>query len=214
MPTRFSFVIVVGLAVTPAQAEMGADLVARGNAHGAIACGACHGATGAGNPQLGYPRLSGMPAKYTVRQLDAFAEGSREHPTMAGIAKALSPDERRAVAAYFETAQAPAELHSGGGDVSRGGSLARDGDWSKGLPACGQCHGADGRGVPPDFPPLAGQSESYLKAQLEAWRQGKRSDDPLHLMTAVATKLADEDVAAVAAYYAGLSPNGASEVRR
>ena len=54
------------------------------------------------------------------------------------------------------------------------------------------------------FPRLAGQSASYIEAQLKAWKSGKRTNDPLHLMTGIASKLDDKQIAAVAAHYAGL----------
>ncbi len=67
-----------------------------------------------------------------------------------------------------------------------------------------QCHGAAGQGVGKTFPRLAGQSAEYIMGQLKAWKDGKRTDDPLHLMTGIASKLDDDQVVAVAAYYASL----------
>ncbi|RXF75706.1 c-type cytochrome [Hansschlegelia zhihuaiae] len=197
-------------------AEAGSVIATQGNGRGAVACKACHGEAGAGIPAVGFPRLAGMSKEYIVRQLDAFADGGRAHTMMSPVAKALSPDERAAVAAYFEAARAPATPGLAPVDeatLARGAVLARDGAWSKGLPACGQCHGPDGGGIAPAFPPLAGQSEKYLKAQLDAWRQGKRTGDPLQLMTVVASKLDDAEVAAVAAYYARLPPEAKGEER-
>ena len=88
--------------------------------------------------------------------------------------------------------------------IAAGAALAGRGDWSKGLPGCGQCHGAAGQGVGKTFPGLAGQSAEYIMSQLKAWKDGKRTNDPLHLMTGIASKLSDDQVAAVAAYYASL----------
>ncbi|GLK76540.1 cytochrome c [Methylopila jiangsuensis] len=217
---RFWTIVAVGAALSlpepAAAADLGSAIVDQGNGKGAMPCKACHGPAGGGNPAAGFPRLAGLSRDYVVRQLDAYADGSRTQPTMTAIAKALSLEERMAVATYFEAARAPAAVDAKPGDeaaIARGADLARDGDWSEGLPACGQCHGPDGRGVAPDFPPLAGQSEKYLKGQLDAWRQGKRSSDPLHLMTAIASKLDDADVAAAAAYYASLPPSAEGDQR-
>jgi cytochrome c553 len=41
-------------------------------------------------------------------------------------------------------------------------------------------------------------------SQLKAWKDGKRTNDPLHLMTGISGKLSDGQIAAVAAYYATL----------
>nr|HEV8008892.1 hypothetical protein [Bradyrhizobium sp.] len=37
-------------------------------------------------------------------------------------------------------------------------------------------------------------------SQLKGWKDGKRTNDPLHLMTGIASKLNDDQVAAVAAW--------------
>ncbi len=60
--------------------------------------------------------------------------------------------------------------------------------------------------VSANFPALAGQSASYIVSQLVAWKAGTRANDPLDLMKSVAGKLDDDEVAAVAAYYASLPP--------
>ena len=66
-----------------------------------------------------------------------------------------------------------------------------------------QCHGAAGQGVGETFPKLAGQSAEYIANQLKAWKDGKRSNDPLHLMTGISSKLNDFQAGcSVAAYYA------------
>ena len=94
--------------------------------------------------------------------------------------------------------------------LAAGALLAQRGDWSKGLPACGQCHGPSGQGVGPSFPKLAGQSMQYIATQLQAWKAGQRVNDPLHLMTGVASKLDEQQITAVAAYYAHLKVEPAS----
>lgn len=40
-------------------------------------CGACHGASGQGNPALHAPRLANQHSDYLVRQLQAFKQGKR-----------------------------------------------------------------------------------------------------------------------------------------
>ena len=55
-----------------------------------------------GRPTRGrQPRLAGLSADYLLRQLDDFADNNRESELMAPIAKSLSPEERKAVAAYY-----------------------------------------------------------------------------------------------------------------
>ena len=45
---------------------------------------------------------------------------------------------------------------------------------------------------------------AYLAAQLKSWQQGSRKNDAGNLMSSVAARLDDADIAAVTAYYASL----------
>jgi cytochrome c553 len=185
----------------------GREIAANGNGNNAPACSVCHGAQGAGQPDAGYPRLAGLDSEYLLEQLNAFADGSRDNETMAPVAKALSPDERQSVAKFYAGLVAPKMEEPQKADdktIAAGAALAGRGDWSKGLPGCGQCHGAAGQGVGKTFPGLAGQSAEYIVSQLKAWKDGKRTNDPLHLMTGISSRLSDDQIAAVAAYYASL----------
>lgn len=182
-------------------------IAASGNNAGAPACSACHGQAGEGRPDAGYPRLAGLDARYLLRQLNDLADGNRASDTMHPIAKALGPDERAAMASYYASLSAPkvaGEKKADGKVLAAGAALAQHGDWANGLPACRQCHGPSGQGVGSSFPKLAGQSAQYIAAQLKAWKAGRRGNDPLHLMTGVASKLDDQQVSAVAAYFASL----------
>jgi cytochrome c553 len=190
-----------------ARAADGQAIAANGNGRDAPACSACHGQHGEGQPDPASPRLAGLDSGYLVEQLDAFAQGSRNNETMGPIAKALSTDERQAVATFYaglDAAKIQEPKKPDDKTIAIGRSLADRGDWSKGLPGCGACHGAAGQGVGKTFPKLAGQSAEYITSQLKAWKDGKRTDDPLHLMTGISSKLNDDQVAAVAAYYASL----------
>lgn len=56
----------------------------------------------------------------------------------------------------------------------------------------------------PGFPPLAGQSATYLANQLKAWKTGARPPGPMGLMAVVAKKLSEAEVLAIAEHYAAL----------
>jgi len=187
----------------------GSDLAANGNKNGAAACSACHGNHGEGRPDAAYPRLDGLDSAYILQQLNDFADRKRNNAIMAPIAKSLSPQERQAVASFYSSqtaAKAPEPKTPDEKFVARGAMLALRGDWPKGLPGCSRCHGPNGEGVGGTFPRLAGQSAEYITQELKAWQQGQRTNDPLHLMTGIATKIDDGEIAAVAAYYASLPP--------
>jgi len=75
---------------------------------------------------------------------------------------------------------------------------------ARGVAACTACHGPAGAGVPAQFPRLAGQYAEYTAAQLKAFRAGERSNDPNRMMRALAEKLSDGEISALAEYIAGL----------
>jgi cytochrome c553 len=140
--------------------------------------------------------------------MNAFADGQRENPVMAPIARMLSADEAQAVSLYYAGLLAPDLPNSASAAAGPGALLALDGRWSAKLPACVACHGPGGIGVGTSFPPLAGQPAPYLEAQLKAWQQGKRPPGPLGLMQAVAQRLSPSDVAAVAQWFAAQPAGG------
>lgn len=171
------------------------------------ACTACHGVDGAGLPDVGIPRLAGLTASYVNDQLDYFASGARQNVAMASYAAALSPAKREQVATYLaslplpppaDIAEPPAAI------VALGRELFLNGDDRAGLLGCVQCHGPTGAGVGDFSPRLAGQSETYVGAQLRDWRGGAARDPKGEFMRAVASHLSDTNLAAVAAYVSSL----------
>jgi cytochrome c553 len=68
---------------------------------------------------------------------------------------------------------------------------------------CAACHGADGNSLNPEWPSLAGQHESYLIKQLQAFKSGARQNV---LMSGQAMALSDQDMADLAAYFASQKP--------
>ncbi len=66
---------------------------------------------------------------------------------------------------------------------------------------CVGCHGPRGISRVASYPSIAGQSSDYLHEQLHAFRNGERHDP---MMSSIARNLSDEDIAALAHYYAGL----------
>ena len=72
---------------------------------------------------------------------------------------------------------------------------------------CANCHGRQGRSIPPKFPVLAGQHAGYLAAQLHAFKAQTRGDpDAIGYMWGMSAPLDDEMINALAAYYAAQTP--------
>lgn len=78
---------------------------------GVRACIVCHADQGKGFPPS-YPYLAGQQAAYTARQMLLWKQGARRNDpldVMGEIARALSDDEIRGVAAYFARVRPPLE---------------------------------------------------------------------------------------------------------
>lgn len=208
--TKFRFVFgaaalaALGSAATLAATPDAASIAQKG-APGVPPCMSCHGADGGGQAAAGFPRLAGLDAAYLQRQLDDFANGSRDNPVMKPTATALSEGERKALAAYYNGLPVPAATPAPSTSTASnelGKQLATRGRWADQVPACVQCHGPHGVGVGAHFPPLAGQSATYIANQLRAWKDATRHNDPLELMKHVASALDDKDIQAVSAWFA------------
>ena len=104
-----------------------------------------------------------------------------------------------ALALAAASAALPRLATAGGVDVDRAGATL-----------CAGCHGMNGIGVAPGFPNLAGQDETYLAAQLTAFREKTRTGGQSALMYGMAAGLSDEDIARLAAYFASLDPSPGS----
>jgi cytochrome c553 len=155
----------------------------------------------------GNPRLAGQAAGYLAKQLDDFASGGRTSPVMTPLAKSLTEQQRTDVATYFASLATPYDTAIGPADATlfeRGQLLARSGDESKQLQACANCHGPGGSGERFAAPYLEGQSATYMAATIKEWKSGARENDPGKQMVVVARRLDDRDIAAVAAYFAGI----------
>ena len=70
---------------------------------------------------------------------------------------------------------------------------------------CMACHGMDGNSPSPEWPNLAGQHESYIVGQLQAFKAGTRQND---LMSPMAMILSDEDMLDLAAYISSQAVRG------
>jgi cytochrome c553 len=83
-------------------------------------------------------------------------------------------------------------------------AVAASGDADAGkvkAATCAACHGSNGIGSTDTYPNLAGQHSDYIVKQLKAFKAGDRKDP---LMGSMAAPLSEQDMADVAAYFAGL----------
>ena len=210
---NYAVVMLAAVLATPA---MAAGDAAAGEKKAAV-CAACHGQDG-NSPGGDFPSLAGQGEKYLAKQLADYKSGARKNAIMQGQAGGLSEQDMADLAAFYagktiKGGSAKAEL------VAQGERLYRGGNPASGVAACAGCHGPAGQGIEAaGFPALAGQHATYTEAQLRAFRAAGRKDigapayrvndadgDALGMMQAVAAKMSDTDIQAVASYIRGLS---------
>ena len=177
--------------------------VAAGEKIATAVCAACHGADGNSLVSM-YPKLAAQHPAYITKQLMNFKAGERQNAIMAGMVTALTPEDMSNLGAYFGAQSAKSASATKNGPGSLGEKIYKGGIASLGVPACASCHGANGAGIPVQFPRLAGQHAEYTITQMKAWRSGERANDPAKMMRMVASKLSDADIEAVADYIQGL----------
>ena len=188
--------------------------------HRMAACLSCHGEHGEGGKSgdTFVPRLAGQSTDYLLKQLRDFQKGKRHNDVMQRMVKNLPTPFLREMARYFSIQNAPyppAGERLGGRTLDarqaqRARIIVTRGKPDSDLPACASCHGAGLAGTGQDHglmaPALAGQYADYLAAQLQAWRSGSRTNDPVGVMAGVASRLTQKDVAALTGFLAGREP--------
>lgn len=194
----------------------------------AAVCGACHGADG-NSAAPNFPKLAGQGERYLTKQIqdikawDAETNAAKKGTTgravleMTGLLTNLSNQDIADIAAYFAAQNTQlsgakkmeVQVNSGikVDALELGAKTYRVGNLSTGVPACTGCHQPDGKGNPPaGFPRLSGQHADYVEKQLTNFRNGVRvNDGDTMIMRAVAEKMSDAEIKAVANYIAGLN---------
>jgi cytochrome c553 len=154
------------------------------------------------------PRIAGQSMEYLKKQLDDYAQGTRENPVMQNFSKQLSEKQRLQFSMHFASMPAPRGAQItllNQVQMARGHQLAYQGDEQRRVQACNSCHGPDGIGVLHAAPYLAGQSAEYLASALRAYQQDTRRNDAGELMRSVAKRLNEADVVAISGYFANAS---------
>jgi cytochrome c553 len=169
-------------------------------------CARCHGFDGNGRDGA-FPKLAGLAAPYLENALNDFRTGARPSGFMRPVAATLSAQDTKAAVDYYAAqSRSPAGAMLSASLRDKGEQIAsvtggRDG------PACMTCHRLRDAERNPEIPQLAGQSARYIGEQLLLFRRGVRASTPnARVMAGIAQRLSDDDIAAVAAYFAALSP--------
>jgi cytochrome c553 len=200
--------LVCGAAAAVITAQALAQDAAKAQSIAAQVCAACHAADGNSTAPAN-PKIAGQIPEYLHKQLMDFkAQGgkkpARESPIMMGMVANLSEADMKGLAAFYGGQKLKPAAASDKNLVAAGQRLWRGGNASTGVPACAGCHGPAGAGMPAQYPRIAGQYADYVAAQLKAFKEGGRANDPNGMMRGVAARLTDREIRAVAEYAAGL----------
>jgi cytochrome c553 len=172
----------------------------KGEAIAAGVCAACHTVDGSRGAPAN-PIIAGQHPEYLVKQLIEFKSGVRKNAIMQGFAATLSEADMKNVAAFYAGKQAAPGFAKNKDTVALGQKIWRGGIAEKSVPACAACHSPSGAGLPAQYPRIGGQHADYTEAQLVAYRAGARANAQ---MSAIAARLSDAEIKALADYAAGL----------
>ena len=192
--------VYAGLAPAQAPAAAAGGDPEQGRQLATSVCAACHGPDG-NSPAPANPILAGQHAGYVAAQLAAFKSGARPSPIMQGMAAPLTPEQMRDLGAYYAAQKPMPMVARDKALAARGQQIWRGGIPAIGVPACAGCPGAAGRGIPVQYPRLAGQHPELSFGWLRAYASGERPSD---VMGPIAGKLNEKDMRALADYIAGL----------
>lgn len=164
-------------------------------------CAACHATDGNTTISLN-PKLAGQHPEYLLKQLIDFKEGKRANAVMAGMVANLSKEDMQSLAVFYAGKKQTLAKAKNNGAGSLGEKIYRGGIATTGVPACAACHGANGAGIPQQFPRVSGQHADYVLQQLRTFRTAERANAPM--MMTIAAKMTDAEMQAVADYMQGL----------
>jgi cytochrome c553 len=156
-------------------------------------CGACHGASGTPINAV-TPVIWGQQSNYLYKELHDFHSGQRSNATMTPVAQPIALPDLRALADYFAAKSWPAATGANPAAAPPAPIAAK-------IEMCKACHQAHFEGGAP-APRLAGLSQDYLLAAMNAFADGTRTNNLD--MPGFMKALSDTDRDAIAHYLSGL----------
>jgi cytochrome c553 len=168
----------------------------------ALNCTMCHGAQGMSASDA--PNLAGQYPEVVIKELQDYKAGKRASSIMQALAQKLSERDIRDLAAYYaylpKARTAPTTYDETLPALVRVGAPLRN------IAPCISCHGGVDQKL--GAPWIEGMPGPYLVAQIKAFREGARRNDPEGQMRNVARAMSDGEIEEVAAFYAGKANPG------
>lgn len=177
--------------------QRGADL------HRDAFCMTCHGENGVA-PSRNAPSLASQPAEYIYKTLIDYQSGLRDEGNgkallMRAATEPMSAQDMADLATFYAEQALPIRVEKPlDAKIDR---LTRKGDFSRLVVACASCHGAQGEGNGIS-PALAGQTSDYFIRTMRAYKDKHRTNDINEGMAQFTYNLTDDEITALADYYA------------
>lgn len=164
-------------------------------------CAICHGPIGISRADS--PNLAGQYAAVIYKELRDFRSGARTNAVMSPFAVGLTDNEITDLANYYAylprlPAYHPTPQFPKPNIVIFGAPV-------RGIAPCGACHGSLDNKT--GSPWLEGQSEAYIKSQLQAFAAGDRRNDINQQMRNIARAMTPQEIDEASAYYASQPPD-------
>lgn len=195
-------------------------LVDRGAGHFASGCAPCHGAPGVPPSVITHemtphpPGLAGRIGQWEPAELFWIVMHGVKFTGMPAWPAQGRDDEVWSLVAFL--LRLPELDPDGYHALAFGPAAGPETEAVAGLGAdpvrqCARCHGLDGTGRGNGaFPILAGQSEAYLRASLEAYANGRRHSG---IMQPMSRPLSDAEIERLARHYASAVPDVQADER-
>jgi cytochrome c553 len=161
-------------------------------------CAACHGVDGNSIADT-FPKLAGQVPEYLLKQMTDFLGAKRKNDVMTPFLPALKSANLQELAEYFSALAPSTATGKASASSATGEQLYNNGNIANGVPGCVGCHGPGGRGVDMNAR-LAGQYQSYLIAQINAFKSGARNNDKARVMRNAVVNLSEAEISAVTEY--------------
>jgi len=165
-------------------------------------CHKCHGKTGVSD-ENDTPSIAGQARPYAFKQMVEYKHKIRDEKTMSKKMRELTYEEIADIAAFYEM-QRPEESvirHT----KKAAPKLVTEGDLSRYLIPCADCHGRWGEGIGFEAPAIAGQKAEHFVDTMTEFKEGDRANDLYGRMRFITQQLTAEEIQELAHYYASIS---------
>lgn len=167
-------------------------------------CAKCHGEAGI-SEDPDEANIAGQMASYAFKQLMDYKSEHRENRRMRRRIKDLEAPQFADLAVYFASLpRLPAENADKASAETL--KLVFKGDPKRMLKPCASCHGRDGLGGKHDSATLVGLRRNYFITTMIAFQEEERVNDIYSRMRLIAQALTEEEIEALADYYAAKDP--------